>query len=75
MTRDRYLHFDNIDLSYGRAITACCNACGRQFVGKPIGNERTDDVVLRVREEYDAHQCGYAAFPERPAINGSPKPC
>jgi hypothetical protein len=57
VTRNRYLHFDNIDLSYGRAITACCSACGRQFVGKPIGTERTDDVVLRVRVEFDAHKC------------------
>jgi hypothetical protein len=68
MTRSRYLHFDNIDLSFGRAITACCNACGRQFVGKPIAKERTDDVVLRVRREYDAHTCELTRFiPASPA--------
>jgi hypothetical protein len=63
VTRDRYLHFDNIDLYGGRAITASCNACDRQFIGKPVGNERTDDVVLRVRIEFDAHQCEDAERP------------
>jgi hypothetical protein len=71
MTRDRYLHFDNIDFSYGRAITACCNPCDRIFVGKPVGSERTDDIVLRVRAEYDAHRCRDSAYTE--TIHGLPK--
>jgi hypothetical protein len=55
-TQDRYLHFDNIDMRRPD-IHARCSHCGQEFSATPKASERVDDVVLRIRAEYDAHKC------------------
>ena len=53
----RDLKFGNLDLQTGKPISGVCSSCGRMFLGKPNAGERTDDVLLRVRAEFDAHNC------------------
>jgi hypothetical protein len=52
----RYLHFDNIDMREPE-IHARCSRCGQEFSALTKPNERVDDVLLRIRAEYDEHQC------------------
>ena len=53
----RYLHFDNF-MQQGAPIYAICNRCNREFVGVyRLPDERTDEVLLRMRAEFEAHQC------------------
>jgi hypothetical protein len=61
MTSDRYLHFDNIDVSEP-AISAWCSRCAREFTAEPRTGERVDDVLLRIRTAFDAHVCSEQAF-------------
>jgi len=57
MTRqDRYLQFDNIDIEKPD-ISSRCSRCGQEFSTKPKPGERVDDVLLRIRAEFDAHKC------------------
>ena len=57
LSQKRYLHFDNIDMDEPD-ISSRCSLCGRAFRAVPQGSERVDDVLLRIRREYDAHECG-----------------
>ena len=51
--QDRFLKFQNIDMAEPD-IHAYCSRCGREFSATPKPNERVDDVLLRMRAEYDA---------------------
>lgn len=53
---ERYLHFDNINMEEPD-IAARCSSCGRIFTGTPGVDERVDDVLLRIRKEFNAHEC------------------
>ncbi len=53
--QDRYLQFSIIELD--RPVHCWCSACGRQFSASPQPGDRTDDVILRLRAEFDAHDC------------------
>ncbi len=51
----RELNFSKVET--GKPAMARCSACKRVFVAKPQGNERTDDLLLKIRAEFDAHNC------------------
>jgi hypothetical protein len=53
---DRYLHFDNIDMQQPD-ISSQCSHCGRTFKAEPQPGERVDDVLLRIRAQFDSHLC------------------
>ena len=53
--RERYLHFSN--LVVGQPVSAQCSACDRLFLREPKPGERTDDLLLDIRAEFDAHNC------------------
>jgi hypothetical protein len=57
VTQDRYLHFDNIDMEQ-RGISSRCSCCGQEFRAEPKPRERVDDVLLRIRADFEAHKCG-----------------
>lgn len=40
-----------------KPIRGTCSACSRLFVAEPKEGERTDQVLLRMRAEFDAHDC------------------
>jgi hypothetical protein len=56
ITVDRYLHFDNIDLQEPN-IRSRCSQCGQTFEGEPIPGEGVEDVLVRIRGEFNSHQC------------------
>jgi hypothetical protein len=56
ITVDRYLHFDNIDMKKPD-IMSRCTRCEQVFTAEPKPGERVDDVLLRIRAEYNAHEC------------------
>jgi hypothetical protein len=56
ITVDRYLHFDNIDMEQPN-ISSQCSHCGQTFKAEPRAGERVDDVLLRIRYEFNSHQC------------------
>lgn len=41
----------------GKPIKGRCNLCNRLFIGEPKPRERADDVLLRMRADFDAHDC------------------
>lgn len=53
---DRYLHFDNIDMRKPD-ISSQCSHCGQTFKAEPKPGERVDDVLLRIRAQFDSHLC------------------
>lgn len=53
---DRYLHFENIDMEQPD-ISSRCSECGRAFTAIPRVGERVDDVLLRIRADFNAHEC------------------
>lgn len=55
-TPSRYLHFDNIDVVRVR-VHARCSSCGRRFTAEPNSGEMKEEVVMRVREEFNKHDC------------------
>ncbi|HEV2464058.1 MAG TPA: hypothetical protein VGT04_09650 [Acidobacteriaceae bacterium] len=55
-TPNRYLQFDNIDMEEPD-ISSRCSQCGQEFRAEPKATERVDDVLLRLRAEFEAHQC------------------
>jgi hypothetical protein len=57
VTHERYLQFDNIDMEE-LDISARCSQCGQEFRAEPKPGERVDDVLLRIRAEFEAHKCG-----------------
>lgn len=52
---NRYLQFENIEP--GQPVSSECSLCKRTFRVIPEPKERTDDVLLRMRAEFDAHDC------------------
>jgi hypothetical protein len=56
VTHERYLQFDNIDMEEPD-ISARCSQCGQEFSAEPKPGERVDDVLLRIRAEFEAHKC------------------
>lgn len=54
--QERYLHFDNIDMQRPD-IRSRCSLCGREFQAAPLPTERVDEVLLRIRREYNSHEC------------------
>jgi hypothetical protein len=54
-TVDRYLHFDNIDVEQPEISSQCSR--GQTFEAQPRPGERVDDVLLRIRCEFNSHQC------------------
>jgi hypothetical protein len=56
ITVNRYLHFDNIDMEQ-REISSQCSRCGQAFKAEPHAGERVEDVLLRIRREFNSHQC------------------
>ena len=51
----RYLQFGNLEA--GQLVYAQCSACDRMFLARPANEDRIDDLILRVRDEFDAHRC------------------
>ncbi|MGA6982608.1 MAG: hypothetical protein WCC95_10435 [Candidatus Sulfotelmatobacter sp.] len=37
--------------------SACCSVCKRRFELTPKPGEHADDVILRMREEFEGHNC------------------
>jgi hypothetical protein len=56
MTRYRDLHFDRIDMDHAD-VSSRCTRCGEEFTAKPTPGERADNVLLRIRDEFEAHEC------------------
>jgi hypothetical protein len=56
LRHNRYLQFERIE--QGEPISAWCNACNKRFRVTPKAGERTDDLLLRLRAEFEAHKCG-----------------
>ena len=52
----RYLHIDNFDLHLS-ALSSQCSECGQQFNGERREGEHIDDLLIRVKAEYEAHVC------------------
>lgn len=44
-------------MEQGEPIKGRCSLCDRVFVGAPHPGERADDVLLRMRSDFDAHDC------------------
>jgi hypothetical protein len=40
-----------------KPIRGTCSACSRLFTAEPNPGERTDDVLLRMRADFDQHDC------------------
>ena len=57
VARSRYLQFDNIDMEQPD-VSSRCSHCEQEFRAEPKPDERVDDVLLRIRAEFDAHKCG-----------------
>jgi hypothetical protein len=53
---ERYLRFENIDMQKPD-IHAWCSRCGEPFTAILKSGECLDDVLRRVRADFDAHQC------------------
>jgi hypothetical protein len=53
---ERYLHFDNIDMEQPY-ISSRCSHCGHTFEAQPRPGEMVCDVLLRIRGEFNSHQC------------------
>jgi len=56
ITVDRYLHFENIDMA-NPDIASRCSHCGQTFTAELKPGERVDDVLLRIRAEFNLHEC------------------
>ena len=61
-TPSRYLHFDNIDVVRVR-VHARCSSCGRRFTAEPNSGEMKEEVVMRVRAEFNGHDCSVGHAP------------
>ena len=56
ITVDRYLHFDNVDMGQPE-ISSQCSHCGQAFKAEPQAGERVENVLLRIRREFNSHEC------------------
>jgi len=54
--RERYLYFDNLDLQQP-VIFSQCSCCGQQFTATLKLSEHIDELLMRMRAEYEAHIC------------------
>jgi len=55
--KPRYLSFSNL-MQRPEPIRASCSRCDKEFVGRYIlPSESTDEVLLRIRAEFEAHDC------------------
>jgi hypothetical protein len=54
--REAYLRFDNLDMEQPE-ISSRCTCCGQEFRAESRPGERVDDVLLRIRAEFEAHAC------------------
>ena len=41
----------------GKPIKGVCSVCSRLFIAEPKPGEQMDEVLLRMRAEFDAHDC------------------
>ena len=60
-TCDRYLHFDDIDMDWPD-ISSRCSQRGQTFNAEANAAERVDEVLLRIRANFNAHQCKVASY-------------
>jgi hypothetical protein len=44
-------------MEQGKPAKGVCSVCSRLFVEEPKAGERTDDLLLRMRADFDAHDC------------------
>jgi hypothetical protein len=54
--KSSYLQFNNIDVRKPN-IFSRCSRCGQEFRAELHAGEKLDDVLLKVRNEYNAHEC------------------
>lgn len=59
----RYLQFANLDTRQPD-IHAQCSACGKEFQSEVKLGEHVDDVLVRIRKEYNQHECRSHGFSE-----------
>jgi len=52
---ERYLRFENLEI--GSPILARCSMCSRVFTEKPKPGDKTNDLLLKMREDFKAHEC------------------
>jgi hypothetical protein len=55
--KERSLKFGNTDHSGGQMLNAVCTFRGRTFIDKGNPHETADDVILRMRSDFEAHHC------------------
>ena len=53
---NRYLRFQTIDVNEPD-VRASCSQCGKEFVAEPQAGESIENVLRRVRAEFEAHKC------------------
>lgn len=53
---ERYLQFENIDMEQPD-ISSRCSRCGKEFRAEPKPLESVDEVLLRIRADFEAHRC------------------
>jgi len=53
---NRYLRFQTIDVNDPN-ILASCSQCGKEFAAEPQSEESIEDVLRRVRAQFEAHKC------------------
>lgn len=59
----RYLQFAILDIQQPD-IYAQCSACGKEFRSEVKPGEHVDDVLVRIRDEYNEHVCRSHKFSE-----------
>lgn len=42
----------------GEPLSARCSACHRVFIAIQRGTDRTDDLILKIKSEFNQHECG-----------------
>jgi len=52
----RYLHFENLDLK-AENLAGECSSCRRTFLSRQNASDSIDDVLLRIRSEFEGHNC------------------
>ena len=70
ITRERYLHFDNLDMSLP-FISSNCSLCGREFKEAPVSGEHIDLVLMRIRARFDVPECTQETLEEWNAKSAS----
>lgn len=44
-------------IEQGNPIRGTCSACNRPFIAESKSGERMDELLLRMRADFDAHDC------------------